>query len=680
MSVNQFSLVSSYQPAGDQPKAIAELAAAINAGERHTTLMGVTGSGKTFTVAALLAQLNRPALIISHNKTLAAQLYGEFRGFFPQNAVEYFISYYDYYQPEAYLPNSDTYIEKDTEINDEINRLRLRATASLMERRDVVIVSSVSCIYGLGNPQDYRDLMLMLSVGDHVEREDILRRLTEIHYERNDMEFARGTYRSRGDTVEVFPAYEDRAFRIHLFGDEVEKIESLEQVTGNRLALLDRLVVYPAKHFVTPEERMKHAITAIEDELELRVIELRGEGKLLEAQRISQRTRFDLEMLREIGYCTGVENYSRHMAGRAPGSRPDVLIDYFPRDFLCIIDESHVTLPQVRGMFNGDRARKNVLVDYGFRLPSALDNRPLHWEEFEALIPQFLYLSATPGDYELQNSTIIEQIIRPTGLVDPPITVRPSTGQVDDLIGELRKRVAEGERCLVTTLTKRMSEDLSDYLHNLDFRVKYMHSEITSFERVEILRDLRLGKFDVLVGINLLREGLDLPEVTLVAILDADREGFLRNHRSLIQTAGRAARNVNGLVILYADVMTESIKRAIAECSRRRLIQQSYNSEHGIEPATVVKSIEEVLSSTQAADERQVKAAAGLTEFERENPEGIPALLRELEKEMKMAAEELRFEDAADIRDRIKEVRGEKEDAPQADVPYTHKKTRRKRW
>ncbi len=467
MSANQFQLVSAFAPAGDQPRAIAGAIESINAGNRHTTLLGVTGSGKTFAVAAIVAQLNRPALVISHNKTLAAQLYGEFRSFFPQNAVEYFISYYDYYQPEAYLPTSDTYIEKDTEINEEIDRLRLRATASLMERRDVLIVASVSCIYGLGSPQDYRSMLLMLKVGETVSREEILRKLTDIHYERNDVEFARGTYRSRGDTVEVFPSYEERPYRISLLGDEVERIEVLDPVTGSQLGTMDYLVVYPAKHFVTPEERMKDAIAGIEAELEQRLKQLRGEAKLVEAQRLEQRTKFDLEMMREIGYCTGIENYSRHMAGRAPGTRPDVLLDYFPKDFLCIVDESHVSLPQVRGMFNGDRSRKQVLVDYGFRLPSALDNRPLHWEEFNAIIPQFLYLSATPGDYELSHSTIVEMIIRPTGLVDPPIEVRPSTGQVDNLIGELRARVERGERCLVTTLTKRMAEDLSDYLFNL---------------------------------------------------------------------------------------------------------------------------------------------------------------------------------------------------------------------
>jgi len=655
-----WKLSSHYDPRGDQPQAIADLVDGYRRGVNVQTLLGVTGSGKTFTMANVVAQLGVPALVISHNKTLAAQLYGELRLFFPENAVEYFVSYYDYYQPEAYIPQTDTYIEKDSDINEEIDRLRLRATKSLFERRDVILVASVSCIYNLGSPSDFRDLLVFFRVGETASRNAYLRRLVEIQYKRNDVALERGTFRVRGDTLEVWPAYDDRGIRIELFGDEVERIVEFDLVTGRTIAARESVAIYPAKHFVTTEDRVLSALAEIESEMEARVAWFRAEGKLLEAQRLEQRTRFDMEMLREIGYCQGVENYSRHLAGRAPGVRPHCLIDYFPKDFLCIIDESHVTVPQINGMYNGDRSRKERLVEYGFRLPSALDNRPLRFEEFESLVPRILFVSATPAAYELQRSAgvIVEQIIRPTGLVDPQIEVRPAKGQIDDLLREIRVRVEAGERVLVTTLTKRMSEDLTDYLKAAGIRVEYLHSDIDAIRRVEILRGLRTAAFDVLVGINLLREGLDLPEVSLVAILDADKEGFLRSETSLIQTSGRAARNVNGRVLLYADGMTGSMERAIGETNRRRAIQEAYNLEHGIEPKSIVKTLEEVLQATAMADSRQEPAPnVSIDAFREMSPRD---LLAALEREMKDAAERLEFEVAATIRDKIFELRLEK--------------------
>jgi excinuclease ABC subunit B len=655
-----WKLSSHFEPRGDQPQAISELVDGFRRGLAAQTLLGVTGSGKTFTMANVVAQLKRPALVIAHNKTLAAQLYGELRLFFPENAVEYFISYYDYYQPEAYIPQTDTYIEKDADINEEIDRLRLRATKSLFERRDVIIVASVSCIYNLGSPAEFRDLLVFFRVGETAPRNAYLRRLVEIQYKRNDVTLERGTFRVRGDTLEVWPAYDDRGIRIELFGDEVERIVEFDLMTQRTITTRDSVAIYPAKHFVTTEDRIMNALGAIEAELEERLAWFRSQGKLLEAQRLEQRTRFDMEMLREIGYCNGVENYSRHLAGRPAGTRPFCLIDYFPKDFLCIVDESHVTVPQINGMYNGDRSRKERLVEYGFRLPSALDNRPLHFDEFESMIPQFLFVSATPAEYELSKSAgvVVEQIIRPTGLVDPIIDVRPAKGQIDDLLAEIRARVEKKERVLVTTLTKRMSEDLTDYLKAAGVRVEYLHSDIDAIRRVEILRGLRTAAFDVLVGINLLREGLDLPEVSLVAILDADKEGFLRSETSLIQTAGRAARNVNGKVLLYADGMTGSMDRAIAETNRRREIQEAYNREHGIEPKSIVKTLEEVLRATAVADSRQEPAPQVSIDAYRElSPKD---LLAALEREMRDAAARLEFELAATIRDKIFELRLEK--------------------
>ena len=653
-----FSLTAGFEPQGDQARAIDELTRGVEQGDRFQTLLGVTGSGKTFTMANVIARTNRPALIISHNKTLAAQLFAEFRAFFPTNAVEYFVSYYDYYQPEAYVPVTDTYIEKDADINDEIDRLRLRATASLLERRDVVIVASVSCIYGLGSPEVYKSMMLALSVGQEVDRNKMLRDLIDMQYDRNDVEFARGSFRVRGDVIEIRPSYEEWAIRVELFGDEVERLSVIDLVTRKVTDELEEVSVYPAKHWVTTQENIELAIKGIETELAQQLSKFKAEGKLLEAQRIEQRTTFDIEMMREMGYCSGIENYSRHLSGRGPGSRPDVLLDYFPDDFLMFIDESHVAVPQLRGMFRGDRSRKETLVKYGFRLPSALDNRPLMFEESEEFMHQVVFVSATPGPYELEKSegVIVEQIIRPTGLVDPEIVVRPVKGQVDDLLDEIRTRVAEGGRVLVTTLTKRMSEDLTDYLGGLGVRVRYLHSDIVALERVEIIRGLRLGEFDVLVGINLLREGLDLPEVSLVAVLDADKEGFLRSDTSLIQTSGRAARNLGGRVIFYADKTTGSMDRALSEMSRRRDIQIEYNRKHGLEPRSIVKSVEEIMRATAVADAKS-DADQDIEMLHLEPGVDRVQMMAILEEQMMNAAARLEFEKAASLRDRIDELR-----------------------
>ncbi|NIN70512.1 MAG: excinuclease ABC subunit UvrB [Gemmatimonadetes bacterium] len=658
-----FDLRSPFQPTGDQPTAIEELVAGLERRERWQTLMGVTGSGKTLTMAHVIARWGRPTLVMSHNKTLAAQLYGELKQFFPANAVEYFISYYDYYQPEAYVPQTDTYIEKDASINEDIDRLRLRATSSLMERDDVVVVASVSAIYGLGEPAEYRDLLVILERGQEVRRDDILAALVDVQYGRNDLDFRRGTFRVRGDVVEVFPAYEEQAVRIELWGDEVERLTKINPLTGDVIAELDRAAVYPATHYAIAQPSIRQAGELIRAELDARLLELRRAGRLLEAQRLEQRTRYDLEMLREVGYCAGIENYSRHLSGRAEGERPACLIDYFPEDFLVIVDESHATIPQIGGMYEGDRSRKRTLVDYGFRLPSALDNRPLKFEEWESLVPQAIFVSATPGDYELERSggVVVEQVIRPTGLLDPAVEVKPVRGQVDDLMGEIRERAARGERVLVTTLTKRMAEDLTEYLLGVGIRVRYMHSDIDAIERVEILRGLRLGLFDVLVGINLLREGLDLPEVSLVAILDADKEGFLRSDKSLIQTIGRAARNERGRAVMYADTLTGSMQRCIEETNRRREIQASYNVEHGITPRSIRKSPDEVRRATAVADSRldpgarAVETLAGLPELEPDE------LVERLTLEMQRAAEELDFELASELRDHIFQIKAEVE-------------------
>lgn len=655
-----FKLVSNYQPSGDQPKAIAQLLENFAAGRRYQTLLGVTGSGKTFTIANVIEKMKLPTLIISHNKTLAAQLYGELKAFFPHNAVEFFISYYDYYQPEAYIPQSDTYIEKDTSMNEEIDRLRLRATSSLMEREDVIIVASVSCIYGLGSPEEYREMMVLVESGKDYSRQHLLQDLIRIQYVRNDIEFGRGSFRVRGDIVDIHPAYDDYAIRIEFFGDTVEKIATFNPVDGKIIETKSKQAIYPARHFVTGRPSVLKAIKAIEAELEERLKEFRAAGKLLEAQRLAMRTRYDMEMLREIGYCSGIENYSRHLSGRAPGQKPFTLLDFFPKEFLMIIDESHQTIPQVRGMFHGDRSRKETLVEYGFRLPSALDNRPLYFDEFESYMWKTIFMSATPADYEIQKSggVVVEQIIRPTGLVDPELEVRPLKGQVDDLIAEIRRATAAGFRVLVTTLTKRMAEDLSDYLSNVDIKVRYLHSEIDAIDRVEILRDLRLAEFDVLVGVNLLREGLDLPEVALVAIMDADKEGFLRSERSLIQISGRAARNKAGKVILYADNITDSMRRAIDETNRRRQLQIDYNKAHGIVPETIHKTREEILRTTTFADSRheseQQSIEAELDAVSRlEYEERIVQLTRLMQK----AAKELQFEKAASIRDEISRLK-----------------------
>jgi excinuclease ABC subunit B len=664
-----FELVSPFLPRGDQPKAIEELTAGLRRGDRYQTLLGATGTGKTLTMAHVIANLGRPALVMSHNKTLAAQLYGELKQFFPKNAVEYFISYYDYYQPEAYVPTTDTYIEKDSSINEDIERLRLRATSSLMEREDVIIVSSVSCIYGLGDPQEYRSLLLTLEVGQEIKRKEILAGLVNIQYSRNDVAFERGTFRVRGDTIEVYPAYDEQGVRIELWGDEIERISRFELLTGETIATLPRAAVYPATHFVTQRPTIERAVVRIRAELEERLRELRGDGRLLEAQRLESRTNFDIEMMLEIGTCAGIENYSRHIAGRAEGERPACLFDYFPADHLVIVDESHVTIPQIGGMYNGDRSRKTTLVEHGFRLPSALDNRPLKFEEWEQLVPRAVFVSATPSEYELVRSggVVVEQIIRPTGLLDPEVVVRPVKGQVDDLLAEIREREARGERVLVTTLTKRMAEDLTDFFQQTGVRVRYLHSDIDALERVEILRDLRLGKFDVLVGINLLREGLDLPEVSLVAILDADKEGFLRSASSLIQTVGRAARNSAGKAILYADRVTGSMQRMIDVTSRRRVLQLEYNERHGIIPQTIIKSVAEIELSTRVADARtresKESALARVAETRaRYSPEADhdpEVLMRELEQEMKDAAAQLDFERAAVLRDQLLELRAQ---------------------
>jgi excinuclease ABC subunit B len=664
-------LVAPFQPAGDQPKAIAELTRGLERGDRFQTLLGVTGSGKTMSVANVIQAYGKPTLVLSHNKTLAAQLYGELKSFFPHNAVEYFISYYDYYQPEAYVPTTDTYIEKDASINEDIDRLRLRATSSLMERDDVVIVATVSAIYGLGDPVQYREQMVTLLQGQKIARDDILRSLVKIQYGRNDVAFERGTFRVRGDTVEILPAYEEQGVRIELWGDEIERISKIDPLTGNVIAALERAAIYPAKHFVTSRPTIERAVRRIQAELAERLQELRGTGKLLEAQRLESRTNFDIEMMLEIGTCAGIENYSRHLSGREVGERPACLFDYFPEDFLVVVDESHVTLPQIGGMFNGDRARKLTLVDYGFRLPSALDNRPLTFDEFLSHTPRSINVSATPGDIELRLSegVVVEQIIRPTGLVDPEIEVRPVRGQVDDLLKEIRIRERKSERVLVTTLTKRMSEDLTDYLQQMGVRVRYMHSDIDAIERMEIVRGLRLGEFDVLVGINLLREGLDMPEVSLVAILDADQEGFLRSDRSLIQTTGRAARHVNGRAIFYADRITGSMKRCMDETARRRATQMAYNVEHGITPRSVTKSIDQVRFITRVADarsERQDRQAEQTRRVAEASPEysriaDIDALIATLEEDMKVAAKDLDFESAARIRDQLFELRAQRD-------------------
>jgi excinuclease ABC subunit B len=651
-----FKLVSDYKPAGDQPDAIAKLTDGLLKGHKYQTLLGATGTGKTYTMANVIQNVQKPTLVIAHNKTLAAQLCSEFREFFPENAVEYFVSYYDYYQPEAYVPQTDTYIEKDSSINEEIDKLRHSATAALFERRDVIIVASVSCIYGLGDPIDYHNLVISLRPGMLKDRDEVIRKLVDIQYERNDINFARGTFRVRGDVVEVFPAGSSgRAMRIEFFGDEIERIAEMDSLTGEIIGYRNHLSIFPASHFATSEEKLKKAIKSIEIELEERLKELRSMDKLLEAQRLEQRTRFDLEMLEEMGYCSGIENYSRHLSGRPPGSKPYTLIDYFPEDFLIIIDESHVTIPQIGGMYNGDRSRKETLVEYGFRLPSALDNRPLTFSEFEDMINQVIFVSATPGAYEREKSSrIVEQIIRPTGLVDPEIELRPVEGQIDHLIGEINERVNNNQRVLVTTLTKKMAEDLTSYLKEIGIKVRYLHSDIDTLERMEIIRDLRLGVFDVLVGINLLREGLDLPEVSLVAILDADKEGFLRSETSLIQTVGRAARNVDGKVIMYADRITNSMKRAIDETNRRRSIQIRFNEEHGITPQTIRKAVRDIIEATMAAEE---KATYSVLEDVLESKEDIQQVLAGLEKEMSQAAERLDFERAAALRDRIFELR-----------------------
>jgi excinuclease ABC subunit B len=656
---SKFQLVSKYSPQGDQPKAIETLVDGIRSGKKHQTLLGATGTGKTFTVSNVIEQINKPTLVLAHNKTLAGQLYSEFKEFFPNNAVEYFVSYYDYFQPEAYVPQTDTFIEKDASINDEIDKLRHSATSSLFERDDVIIIASVSCIYGLGSPEEYRELVLSLRVGMEVERNQLLRKLVDIQYDRNDLNFIRGTFRVRGDVVEIFPASRDEhCIRVEFFGDEIDRIREVDALTGEILGEREHVAIYPASHFVTREEKMKVAIENIEKELEERLANLRENDKLLEAQRLEQRTHYDLEMMREMGFCSGIENYSRHLTLRPPGSTPYTLLDYFPKDFLMIVDESHVSIPQVRGMFNGDQARKQVLVDHGFRLPSAMDNRPLKFTEFEEHISQIIYVSATPGQYELEHAPdAIEQIIRPTGLLDPIIDVRPIEGQIDDLIAEINERVEKNERVLVTTLTKKMSEDLTDYLKEIGIKVQYLHSEVKTLERAEIIRDLRLGKYDVLIGINLLREGLDLPEVSLVTILDADKEGFLRSERSLIQTIGRAARNSNGKVIMYADKMTRSMEIAISETKRRRAIQEEYNEKHGVTPTTIVKSIHEVIRATHAAEEQEeysvTEQLSKLTKKERKK------VMVDMEKEMKEAAKALNFERAAELRDILLELKAE---------------------
>jgi excinuclease ABC subunit B len=653
---NTFDLHSKYQPAGDQPEAISQLAEGVVGGKKAQILLGATGTGKTYTISNVIKDVNKPTLIIAHNKTLAGQLYGEFKEFFPNNAVEYFVSYYDYYQPEAYVPSSDTYIEKDSSINDEIDKLRHSATSSLLERNDVIVVASVSCIFGLGSPKEYLEQVVSLRVGMEMDRNQLLRNLIDIQFERNDIDFQRGRFRVRGDVVEIFPASRDeRALRVEFFGDEIERIREVDALTGEITGETEHVAIFPATHFLTNEGHMEVAISNIQKELAERLEVLRNENKLLEAQRLEQRTNYDIEMLREMGYTSGIENYSRHMDGRKEGEPPYTLIDFFPEDFLLVVDESHVTMPQVRGMYNGDRARKQMLVDYGFRLPSALDNRPLRLEEFEERVNQIVYVSATPGPYEHeQTDTVVEQIIRPTGLLDPVIEVRPIMGQIDDLVGEINERSERNERVFVTTLTKKMSEDLTDYFKELGIKVKYLHSDIKTLERTEIIRDLRLGKFDVLVGINLLREGLDVPEVSLVAILDADKEGFLRSERSLVQTIGRAARNSEGRVIMYADKITDSMQRAMDETSRRRGIQQQYNEEHDIEPKTIIKEIRDLISISKVAEETEKYDA---TSFEELSKSERKELIAKMEDEMREAAKTLDFETAATLRDTILELK-----------------------
>lgn len=648
-----FELKSDFKPTGDQPEAIKSIVSAINNNEKYSTLLGVTGSGKTFTMANIIQEVKMPTLILAHNKTLAAQLYSEFKEFFPNNAVEYFVSYYDYYQPEAYVAHSDTYIEKDASINDEIDKLRHSATAAILERDDVIIISSVSCIYGLGDPEDYRKLMLSLRPGMERDRDDIIKKLIEIQYERNDINFTRGTFRVRGDILEIFPASNDeRAIRIEFFGDEIDRITEIDYVTGKIVGTRNHVVIFPASHYVTTPERVEKAVIEIEKELEERVKSFKDDDKLLEAQRIEQRTKYDIEMLKEIGFCQGIENYSRHITGRKPGEKPYTLMDFFPDDYLIIVDESHVTVPQVRGMYAGDRSRKTSLIDNGFRLPSAYDNRPLNFDEFEENINQILFVTATPGSYELEHSTTIaEQIIRPTGLLDPIVEVRPINNQIDDLVVEINKVIEKDERVLITTLTKKMSEDLTNYLKEIGIKVKYLHSDIDTLERVEIIRDLRLGKFDVLVGINLLREGLDIPEVSLVAILDADKEGFLRSETSLIQTIGRAARNSEGKVIMYADKITKSMESAIAETKRRREIQMLYNEEHNITPTTIKKKVRDAIEATVVADEETIYGIK-----ETDNVEEIKENIAALQAEMMEAAQNLQFERAAELRDKIKQL------------------------
>ncbi|SFC25758.1 Excinuclease ABC subunit B [Bacillus sp. OV322] len=654
-----FELVSKYSPQGDQPAAITSLVEGIKDGKRYQTLLGATGTGKTFTVSNVIKEVNKPTLVIAHNKTLAGQLYSEFKEFFPDNAVEYFVSYYDYYQPEAYVPSTDTFIEKDASINDEIDKLRHSATSSLFERKDVIVIASVSCIYGLGSPEEYREMVVSLRTGMEIDRNALLHRLVDIQYERNDIAFQRGTFRVRGDVVEIFPASKDEhCIRVEFFGDEIDRIREVDALTGEITGERDHIAIFPASHFVTREEKMRVAISNIEKELEERLIVLREDEKLLEAQRLEQRTRYDLEMMREMGFCSGIENYSRHLTLRPAGATPYTLLDYFPEDFLLVVDESHVTLPQVRGMYNGDQARKQVLVDHGFRLPSAMDNRPLRFEEFEKKVGQAIFVSATPGPFELEHTPdMIEQIIRPTGLLDPNIEIKPIEGQIDDLIGEIHDRIKKDERVLVTTLTKKMSEDLTDYLKEIGIKVQYLHSEVKTLERIEIIRELRMGKYDVLIGINLLREGLDIPEVSLVAILDADKEGFLRSERSLIQTIGRAARNSNGHVIMYADKMTHSMEVAISETKRRREIQETYNEKHGITPLTIQKEIRGSIRATYAAEETEdytaVPSLGKLTKKEREQ------LIIKTEKEMKESAKALDFERAAELRDLLIELKAE---------------------
>ena len=658
---NTFHLASKYEPAGDQPAAIAELVDGVKGGEKAQILLGATGTGKTFTISNVIQEVNKPTLVIAHNKTLAGQLYGEFKEFFPDNAVEYFVSYYDYYQPEAYVPSSDTYIEKDSSINDEIDKLRHSATSSLLERNDVIVVASVSCIFGLGDPREYSQQVVSLRVGMEMDRNELLKSLVDIQFERNDIDFQRGRFRVRGDVVEIFPASRDEhALRVEFFGDEIDRIREVDALTGEIVGETEHVAIFPATHFVTNEEHMEHAISQIQEELEARLKVLRSENKLLEAQRLEQRTNYDIEMMREMGYTSGIENYSRHMDGRQEGEPPYTLLDFFPDDFLLVIDESHVTMPQIRGMYNGDRARKQMLVDYGFRLPSALDNRPLRLEEFEQHVNQIVYVSATPGPYEMeQTETVVQQIIRPTGLLDPEVEIRPIMGQIDDLVGEINERIEKDQRVFVTTLTKKMAEDLTDYFKELGLKVKYLHSDVKTLERTEIIRDLRLGEFDILIGINLLREGIDVPEVSLIAILDADKEGFLRSERSLVQTMGRAARNAEGKVIMYADKITDSMQRAMDETARRRAIQEAYNEEHGIEPKTIIKEIRDLISISKTADKDETVVQLDKS-YEDLSRQEKADLLMKLEREMKDAAKALDFETAATLRDTILKLKAAK--------------------